>query len=240
MRTLAIIPARGGSKRVPGKNSREFAGVPLISWSIRFARAMQSFDTVIVSTDDDNIARIAADEGLPVPFMRPKNLSDDVSSSVDVVKHVIEQELAKGRHYDLIALLQPTSPVRQMDRWHEAFQLLADPAVNAVVGVRPAHDHPYHAYAIDVRKGLDPFVRGGDEVRRLRTQDLPPAYSIAGNLYLIRSAVLNERGSFFPDKSCGVICDGPCETLDIDTELDWIVAETLVRHFGQKPWQHSL
>ena len=240
MRTLAIIPARGGSKRIPGKNSRAFAGLPLVSWSIRFARAMPRFTTVLVSTDDPDVARIAAEEGLPVPFMRPADIAGDKASSVSVARHALDFEAAAGRHYDLVALLQPTSPVRLIERWEEAYALLENDRIDSVVGVAPVSSHPYHAYSRTEAGALVPFVAGGDELRKLRSQDLPEAFCLAGNLYLTRTPVLMGLNTFFPPQTAGVVCDEPFESMDIDTEVDWVVAETLTRHYGQQAWPRSL
>lgn len=239
MRTLAIIPARGGSKRVPGKNRRDFAGVPLVAWSIRFARAVPWFSKVLISTDDAGVADVAAEEGVPVPFLRPADLSGDVATSVAVARHALDFEASQGRHYDLVALLQPTSPVRLMQRWQEAYVTIADPGVDSVVGLAPARSHPYHTYALSADGGLEPFVAGGDDLRRLRSQDLPAAYCLAGNLYLTRSSVLREKGTFFPPHTAGIACDEPFEAMDIDTEQDWIIAETLTKYFRQQPWPRS-
>lgn len=238
-KVLAVIPGRGGSKRVPGKNWRDFAGVPLIAWSIRFAKAYEGFDTVIVSTDDERIAMVAADEGLPVPFMRPSELALDRSTSADVVRHAITHEAAQGRTYRFVAVLQPTSPIRERRRWDEAFSLLVDPAVNAAVGVRPAQDHPYHTYTMDRHDRLEAFVSGSNELRELRSQDLPPAFTIAGNLYLVRTSAFCASGTLFPEGTAGVVCDEPCEALDIDTEDDWIMGEILTKRFGKKSWPRS-
>lgn len=239
MRTLAIIPARGGSKRVPGKNRRDFAGTPLVAWSIRFAKSVPWFSRVIVSTDDDAVADIAASENLPVPFTRPADLSGDTATSVAVACHALDFEAAAGREYDLVALLQPTSPVRLMERWEAAYALIADPGVDSVVGLAPARSHPYHTYSLAPGGGLAPFVAGGDELRKQRSQDLPPAHCLAGNLYLTRSSVLREKYTFFPPRTAGVGCDKPFEAMDIDTEEDWVVAETLTRYFRQQPWPLS-
>lgn len=239
VRTIAIVPARSGSKRIPGKNGRPFAGSPLLSWSIRFARAQACFDRVIVSTDGDELAALAAAEGLPVPFMRPPEISGDTATSVAVAAHALAFEADQGRHYDLVALLQPTSPVRLAQRWLEAFELIANPDVDSVVGVAPVRNHPYHTFKIANEGHLAPFVAGGENLRKMRSQDLPSAYGLVGNLYLTRTAVLASQGTFFPPRTAGVVCSEPYEALDIDTEADWVLAETITKHFGQEPWPPS-
>lgn len=230
MNTLALIPARGQSKRVPRKNLRDFLGMPLIAWSIRFAAAYPGFDRVVVSTDSEEIAGAARNAGIEVPDLRPGYLATDTASSASVALWHMEQEAAAGRHYGAIALLQPTSPIRRPERWDEAFAIAADPQVDAVVGVRPVRDHPFHAFTRAENGGLKRFLDHSD--LSLRSQDLPPAYAVIGNLYLIKTAALRDRATFFPDRTAGVVCDAPDEALDIDTEDDWMVAEAIVKHYA--------
>jgi CMP-N-acetylneuraminic acid synthetase len=231
LKTLAIIPARGGSKRLPGKNTKPFLGVPLIAWSIRFALKMDRFDKVVVSTDSDEIADASRSEGIEIPYLRPTALASDTASSAAVVQDILARERSSQRSYELVALLQPTSPVREASRWHDAFAHIDRGDCDAVIGVAPAHDHPFHVFQLGEGGALRPFVepRG----TRLRSQDLPPAVCVAGNMYLIRSAVLEAQGSFFPPRTVGVLCDQPCEAFDIDTEADWVAAEALARHYGK-------
>lgn len=233
MKTLAIIPARGGSKRFPGKNIRPFLGIPLISWSVRFACGFPGFDAVVVSTDSPEIAAACQAEGLEVLHLRPAHLATDTASSIDVALHVVETEAANGRVYDTVALLQPTSPVRLKIRWESAFALLDDLELDAVVGVAPARTHPYHTFRMADGGNLTSLY--GRENLSLRAQDLPPAVAVAGNLYLARTAALREHRSFFPPRSAGVLCDEPFEATDIDDELDWLVAETIVTKYGIRP-----
>lgn len=233
MKTLAIIPARGGSKRLPGKNIKPFLGLPLIAWSIRFARRVTQFDALAVSTDDEAIAAVCRAEGVDIPDLRPAHLATDTASTLDVVLDLVAREEAAGRRYDTIALLQPTSPVREASRWSEAFARLNDPACSAVIGVTPARTHPYQAFRLDASHHLDPFHDASG--LKLRGQDLPPAVQVAGNLYLIRLATLRDEQTFFPPSSFGVLCDKPFEAADIDDEIDWLIAETIAAKYGATP-----
>lgn len=230
MNTLALIPARGQSKRVPRKNLRDFLGLPLIVWSIRFAATYPRFDRVVVSTDSEEIAKVARDAGAEVPGLRPEYLATDTAGSAAVALWHLEQEAAAGRHYDAVALLQPTSPIRRPQRWDEAFAIMTNPEVDAVIGVRPVHDHPFHTFARADSGTLKRFLDASD--LSLRSQDLPPVHAVIGNLYLIKTATLKERATFFPDRTVGVICEAPDESLDIDTEDDWVVAETVAKHYA--------
>lgn len=234
MSTLAIIPARGGSKRVPDKNLRPFLGTPLIAWTIRFARGIGLFDHIVVSTDSERIAAVARHEGIDVPWLRPPELSSDTAGSVEMAIHAIEQEALARRRFKNIALLQPTSPVRKTERWREAFDRLEGDGASAAVGVVPAANHPFHTYALEDGARMKSFVGGDTSRTRLRSQDLPPAYAIAGNLYLIRIQTLVADKTFFPANTAGIVCDDPCETFDIDTIADWIAAEALAAFYEHK------
>ncbi|MBR0994720.1 acylneuraminate cytidylyltransferase family protein [Bradyrhizobium japonicum] len=233
MKTLAIIPARGGSKRLPGKNTKSFLGVPLIAWSIRFAQRQQRFDKVIVSTDAEEIADASRAEGVDVPYLRPAALATDTATSAAVALDILARERQIGNSFDLVALLQPTSPVREPPRWTEAFAHIDRGVADAVIGVAPAHPHPNHAFHWEQGGKLRPFAEGKQIT--LRSQELPPVVYIAGNMYLIRSTVLEAQGGFFPPRTVGVLCDQPCEAVDIDTEADWVAAEALAKHYGKSP-----
>lgn len=157
MKTLAIIPARGGSKRLPGKNVRSFLGMPLIEWSIRFALKMDRFDRIIVSTDSESIAEVARKSGAEV-HMRPKELATDEASSVDVALDVL------GPEYDLVALLQPTSPVRDPKRWVEAFELIKE--CDAVIGVTTVK-HSFNGPASSIAGNL--YLIRSEALKREKT-----------------------------------------------------------------------
>jgi CMP-N-acetylneuraminic acid synthetase len=233
MKTLAIIPARGGSKRLPGKNIKPFLGTPLIGWSIRFALAYGGFDRVVISTDSADIAAVAMAEGIDVPRLRPAHLASDTAPTIDAVFDVIDNESAQGRRFDAIALLQPTSPMRLAERWDAARALLGNSEIDAVVGVAPARTHPFHTFSLGSRGELAPMH--DREKLKLRGQDLPPAVSVAGNLYLARTDALREHRTFFPERIAGVLCDQPFEASDIDDELDWLIAETIATKYGITP-----
>lgn len=233
VKTLAVIPARSGSKRLPHKNLRSFLGVPLLAWSIRFAKSLERFERIALSTDSEEIAAIGRSEGLDVSYLRAAALASDTATSVDVVLDVLDRERRAHGDFDLVALLQPTSPVREPARWREAFARMENDDCDAVIGVAPASSHPFHVFRQDVKGALRPFA--DPDGTRLRSQDLPPAVQVSGNLYLIRTPVLEAHRTFFPTRTFGVLCDQPWEAFDIDTEADWIVAEALARHYHRSP-----
>lgn len=233
MRVLAVIPARGGSKRLPGKNTRPLHGRPLIGWSIDFARSIDWFSELHVSTDSPEIAAVAEACGAPVPRLRPAALATDEAGSVDVVLDALDWLAGHGRTFDAVALLQPTSPVRRAERWHEARRLLAQGGCDGVVGVAPAATHPYLVF----RRGADGLLARWDPAGAgvTRSQDMPPAWQVNGALYLVRTDALRAERSFFPARCAPVVCDEPVENIDIDTPDDWQRAEAVVAHWSPNP-----
>ena len=192
---------------------------------------MKQFDEIFVSTDSDEIAACCESVGQPVHNRRPKHLATDTASSVDVALHGLETAESSGETFDLIALLQPTTPVREPARWEEAFRLIDDDSCDAVVGVSRAQTHPYHVFRQLDDDRLVPWSETSGLA--MRSQELPPAMSICGALYLIRATTLRAARTFFPERTKGVVCREPYESIDIDTEADWVTAEALVRHYGK-------
>jgi CMP-N,N'-diacetyllegionaminic acid synthase len=229
MRVLAIIPARGGSKRLPGKNIRPLHGRPLIQWSIDFARSVEWFTSVEVSTDSTDIVQCCATAGQTVARLRPGNLATDEASSVDVALDVLNWKVSQGQEFDLIALLQPTTPVRAREHWDEALRLLGGAKHDAVVGVGPAQSHPHLTFRMGQSRQLEPWI--AERPVSLRAQDLEPALVVNGSLYLIRTSVLQREKTFMPQLTAGVDMNAPLENLDIDTEFDWLVAEKAIEYF---------
>jgi CMP-N,N'-diacetyllegionaminic acid synthase len=223
--TLAIIPARAGSKRLPCKNERVLLDRPLVLWSVEFALAYGGFDLVLVSTDSPEVAALAREAGAYVPWLRPASLASDTATSIDVVLHAVDAMKGEGRYFDRVALLQPTSPVRRIERWITASDHL-DRGAPAALGVRSAPSHPYWMYFIEDQSILAPCFPEG---LVLRSQDLPPAYVPNGSLYLCLVDALREYRSLSPPGTCGVVCTEAAESIDIDTAEDWLEAERLIR-----------
>jgi CMP-N,N'-diacetyllegionaminic acid synthase len=222
MRILAVIPARGGSKRLPGKNLRLLAGKPLLVWSIEAARDVPEISDILVSTDDAPTAEAARRSGALVPWLRPAELATDTASSVDVCLHALDWYESKIGKPDAVLLLQPTSPCRRHETMLRGIDLFRAHAKRAVIGVSPAASHPLWCFTIDGHR-LTPFVDGGG--LNLRAQDLPATYTVNGAFYLITPQELRERHSFFGPDSVPLVMQKPEEAIDIDTEFDWQVAE---------------
>lgn len=221
MAVLALIPARGGSKGIPRKNIRLIAGKPLIAWTIEAARAAAGIDAVVVSTEDAEIAAVAREWGAEVPFMRPTALSADETPGIDPVLHAID--MLPG--YDSVLLLQATSPMRGSSDIEGILALAEASGAPSVVSVCEPEDHPGWMYRLDDAARLEPLLPVPAAVRR---QDLPPVYALNGAMYFARTDWLIATRSFLADDTRGYPMPAD-RSVDIDTPLDWRVAEMLLR-----------
>lgn len=227
MKILGVVPARGGSKRVPRKNVRPLHGLPLIAWTLRTVLQSRLCVDVVVSTDDGEIAEAARGAGASVPELRPAHLATDTATSVDVALHVLDVYEAHHGPVDGLMLLQPTSPFRSPASLRRAVDLFAADGGRApVVGVSPAASHPAWCFSIEGAR-LRPFL--GWEGLRRRSQDLAPAYALNGSIYLIAPALLRSAGAFLTEDARPLVMDDPAEAIDIDTPFDWNVAEAIAR-----------
>lgn len=222
---LCVIPARGGSKRIPRKNIRTFCGKPMIAWPIETAKRSGCFTQVIVSTDDDEIAAIAKDWGSEVPFMRPAELADDYTATRPVINHAIEEATKIYGTPELVCCLYPAAPFITADDLRRALQLLSDNEVNFVF-TAATFAHPIQrAFRMNRDGSLERF---NPEYRNTRSQDLEEAYHDAGQFYWGRTE------AFLADMDI-VSTYGRAYLLpryrvhDIDTMEDWERAELIFR-----------
>lgn len=229
MRILALVPARGGSKRLPGKNIRQLGSKPLIHWTIDVIKEIHEVCDVLVSTDDACIADIARQCGAMVPWLRPAVLSTDTASSVDMALHALDWYQANHGNVDGLLLLQPTSPFRTKETICRGIQLFMEHGMQSVVGVSSAASHPMWCMKIDEGK-LVPFM--DDHGLELRSQMLPPVYCVNGCFYLIKPSLLVEARSFLPVGSVPLVVDSEKESLDIDTYWDWFLAEQILEELN--------
>ncbi|MGR5287481.1 cytidylyltransferase domain-containing protein [Vibrio maritimus] len=228
MKILAIIPARGGSKRLPGKNIKRLHGKPLIQWSIDSAQGVKDIARVIVSTDCPEIANIAVKSGSEVPFMRPEELSTDTSSSTDVIKHALEFYRSQGEHFDYVMLLQPTSPIRNTNHIQGAIELLKDKQADAVVSVCECDHSPLWSNTLPSDLSMESFIR--PELKNTRSQDLPDYFRLNGAIYLTKvSRFFEENSLFLPSNIYAYVMNGE-SSVDIDHELDFLLAETILKY----------
>ena len=228
MGMLAIITARGGSKRIPKKNIKEFCGQPILAYSIKAALASGVFDEVMVSTDSEEIAEVARRFGASVPFMRSEATSNDFATTADVLEEVLKTYKDNGKEFDLFACIYPTAPFVTGKKLAEAAALLD--GADAVISVVRFSFPPQRALV--VRDGNVAFQY--PEYERARSQDLEPIYHDCGQFYMCKSDLFLEKHSLILNKTRPYILPEE-EVQDIDTQSDWEIAEAKfsVLHKGE-------
>ncbi len=233
MKTLVLLPARGGSRGIPHKNIRLLGGKPLIGYAIETARQVADDEDICLSTDDEAIARMAERYGLKVPFLRPAELATDTAGTYDVILHALDHYRRRGMEYDTLILLQPTSPFRRAEDVRRCMARYERGDCEMVVSVRQAAANPYYDCVEPDRAGyLHPSKGDGHYTRR---QELPPVYQYNGAVYVMQVAALRER-SYTAFQRVGFVEMDPLRSLDLDTPLDWRMAELLLDEpFIQEP-----
>lgn len=227
---VAVIPARGGSKRIPRKNLREFCGKPMIAWSIEVALESGLFDLVVVSTDCDEIAEVATRFGATVPFRRPPHLSDDFTPTIPVVRHAIDWLISHGRVPDAVCCLYATSPMTLVEDLKQGqAALLADTSLDFAFAVT-AYAFPIQR-ALKVNDGVVEMFQPQHELTR--SQDLPPAWHDAGQFYWGTANAFRKHDGFYSARSTPVFI--PLHRVqDIDTPDDWYRAELMFQSICQE------
>jgi len=225
MFVLGVIPARGGSKGLPGKNLKPLQGLPLIGWTIRSSRGAVALTRTIVSTEDASISSEAKRLGAEVPFSRPQALAQDISSIVDVLQHAVHwHEGAGGPKPDLVVLLQPTSPLRSPADIDETVRLLLDSGADSAETVAEDRTHPLHRYTLEDGR-LKPLFPEAE--RHSRRQDAPAVYKPTGSVYAMRYKTLMEQGQVRGRDHRGLV--RPFErSVDVDTLWDFRLAEAIL------------
>lgn len=224
---LAIIPARGGSKRLPRKNVLELAGKPLIAWTIEAAIKCTYLDEVMVTTDDDEIAKVAKAFGANVPFHRPAVFASDTSASFDAIKHAIDfyrEQLCKT--FDYVVLLQPTSPLRAARHITEAIELRAQKNADAVISVCETDHSPLWMNTLPENHSMAKFMR--DEVKNKRSQDLPKNYRLNGAIYICQAEKLAKEKTFFIEDNIFAYVMDKNASIDVDDMNDFMMAKCLL------------
>ena len=218
---LAIIPARGGSKRLPRKNVLDLNGKPLIVWTIEAGLNSKYIDKIIVSSDDDEILDISKNFGAET-IKRPDELASDTATTFDAIKHTIDN-LEK---YDYIVLLQPTSPLRDEKHIDEAIELLVEKNADAVVSVCEMDHSPLWSNTLPQDGNMNNFLR--DEVLNKRSQDLEKYYRINGAIYICKTHKLLEEKSFMLKNDIFAYVMDRKSSIDIDEEIDFKIAEVIM------------
>lgn len=224
MKTLYVIPARGGSKGIPGKNIKPLAGKPLIAYTIEVARALADDEDICVTTDDRAIIDVVENMGLKVPFVRPAELATDHCGTYEVLLHALDFYGIKGIRYDRLVLLQPTSPFRTIDDVKACLDLYSDD-IDMVVSVKPAATNPYYnAFETDENGFLHISKGDGQYTRR---QDAPEVWEYNGAVYVINANSLRKMplGKFTRQRMYQMRAE---RSIDLDTPTDWLIAETLL------------
>ena len=217
MQVLGVVPARGGSKGVPGKHLRQIAGRPLLAFTADAVRTSRRLSRVVVSTDDEAIAAAGRDLGLEVPFLRPAGLATDETPMQPVLQHAVAEMTARGWPSEVVVLLQPTSPLRRAEHIDDAVDLLESSGADSVVTVVEV---PHQFCPVSVMrlegKRLVPFTEGPLLLRR---QDKPRVFARNGPAVLAVRVATLERGSLYGDDICPLVM-GAEESLDVDTAFD--------------------
>jgi len=225
-KVLTIIPARGGSKGIFGKNIIDFCGKPLIAWTIDEALKSSYIDLVIVSTDDPLIASVSEKYGAKVPFTRPKELATDTATSSSVILHALEWFSKNEKtEYPVFILLQPTSPLRNYKHIDEALEIFVKhPEAKSLVSVREVIDHPAWMKIINAGNFLENYEKEDNYITR--RQDLPGLYMLNGAVYIMRSEDFRKDKTFFVPECFPYIMDEKT-SIDIDSKLDLKLAEII-------------
>jgi len=224
MKPLVIIPARGGSKGIPHKNIKPLAGKPLIYYSIDTARQIVPDEDICVSTDDQNIIHCVEDYGLKVPFVRPAELATDTAGTYEVLLHALNYYEQQGKTYDVVVLLQNTSPFRTSEQVQEAIQLY-HPEIDMVVSVKECSANPYYCVFEENGYGFLNICKGDGNITR--RQDAPKVYEYNGAIYVINPKSLKEMPLYKFTKRIKYVMDEK-SSLDLDTMNDWHMAELII------------
>ncbi|MFV8346782.1 cytidylyltransferase domain-containing protein [Flavobacterium sp. ZB4P13] len=221
MKILYLIPARAGSKGLPGKNIKILGGKPLIGYTVDFAlKNMKKGDELCISTNDDSVLAIASDLGIDVPFKRPEELASDIANSYDVIMHAIKYYEDSNKYFDLVLLLQPTSPFRNQQDFENLIQSYDD-EIEMVVSVKKSKENPYFTLFEENEFGfLDKSKKGNFQ----RRQDCPDVFSYNGSMYLMSVNAL-KRAKIHEFKKIKKIIMPEERSIDIDTMADWTLAE---------------
>ena len=227
MNVLAIIPARGGSKNIPLKNIKKLSGKPLIEYTINAALNSKKIDKIIVSTDNEKIAKISKSLGIKIPFLRPKNISRDTSPTIDLVKHAIKKLEESDFFPDIITILQPTSPFRTSNIIDKSISMLKS-NFSSVVSVSKIKKHPYSAFWLQ-GKHLEPFKKNFQKFHQ--RQLFPELFYPTGTIYTFWTSTLTKHNSIYGNNIKPLIINDEMMNLDIDDNFDFFVAEMCLKYW---------
>ena len=230
MSAIAIITARGGSKRIPRKNIKIFCGKPIIHYSIEAALESGIFDEVMVSTDDEEIAEISKAAGAHVPFFRSEETSNDTATTADVLLEVLDEYEKRGKSFEYGCCIYPTAPFVTARKLTEAMELLKESGAESIVPMQEFSYPPQRGLFID-ENGLVKMLH--PEYATTRSQDLQKQYHECGQFYIFRNDAFRVQKDTTMEKSIPYIID-PVESQDIDNESDWLLAELKYRFLTEQ------
>lgn len=227
MNILGIIPARGGSKGIPGKNIKLLNGIPLIGYTIKEAKKSKFLNKIIVSTDDENIAKVSKSFNAEVPFLRPKELALDSSPTIDCIIHAINWEKNNENYNpDYVCVLQCTSPLRTYEDIDNVIKLAVDKKGDGAVSVCESEVNPYWTNVINEDGKLKYFIEKGRYITK--RQDLPPVYRINGAVWVTKTEKIIKERTLEP-KDIYAYVMRPENSIDIDNEIDFKIAELILK-----------
>ncbi|OUW17170.1 MAG: hypothetical protein CBD18_05315 [Opitutales bacterium TMED158] len=232
LKVLAIVPARGGSKGLPGKNVKTIAGKPLLAWTIAQSKGARLLTRTIVSTDSETIAEIAREHGADIPFLRPAELAQDTSPTADAVIHALDCLQAEGERYDFVAILEPTSPLRQSSDIDRAVSLLADnPNCESLVSAGEIHtEHPLIAKRIVENRAI-PYFDSNISIHQRQQAD--SSYFPYGVIYLSQVDAFRRNRSFYSASTLPMLIER-WQNYEIDDEIDFMIVERLLERYGNR------
>lgn len=227
MRILGLIPARGGSKGIPGKNIKLLGGKPLIQYTSEIALQSKFLSKVVLSSDNESIIEVGRRLGLEIPFTRSAELAKDDTPTISVIKHVLDFYESNGEIFDAVCLLQVTSPFRTIEFLDEAIQKFIEEDSDSLISVLevPHEYNPHWTFELNEKEHLK--IATGDKKIITRRQELPKAYHRDGSIYLTKTTVIREQSSLLGD-SISYIESLRDRYVNIDTEKDWKIAEDLI------------
>ena len=225
MECLVIIPARGGSKGIPHKNIKPLNGTPLIHYTIDVARGVAKDADICVSTDDSEIIKCVEDYGLKVPFVRPSELATDTAGTYEVLLHALDFYEKQGRHYDVVLLLQNTSPFRNVEHVKEAMKLYRSD-IDMVVSVNQTKSNPYYNCFEEDSEGF--LKKTLDSMGFVRRQDAPVTYEYNGAIYVINAAQMKKMSLGKFTRRVKYVMDD-IHSVDLDNMIDWKFAEFIMK-----------
>jgi CMP-N,N'-diacetyllegionaminic acid synthase len=228
LKILAIIPARGGSKGVPRKNIKVLGNQPLIAYSIESAKQSKLISHVMVSTEDAEIAEVAKKYNCAVPFMRPLELSQDNTPTIEVVQHVIKAYEKQNEFFDAILILQATCPFRTENEIDESIEIFIKQNTDSLISVREVPDHYNPHWVFETYENGNLKIATGETKIIPRRQELPKAFVRDGSIYITKTSVIKEQNSLFGN-SIAYRLNTNSKHINIDTTSDWEAAEKLIK-----------